>query len=97
MADTRGGASGRLTLPFQASRHLHLHLQDACHHAAPVLTTTVGVLTRHVDREPDVDVWSNAGTYNTAVQHTLAASLKHPVFYPGWGLPRGFFCSVTPP
>jgi hypothetical protein len=35
--------------------------------------------------------------YNDAVQHILAASLKHPVFYPGWGLPRGFFCSVTPP
>ncbi len=34
---------------------------------------------------------------NDAVQHSLAASLKHPVFHPGGGLPRGFFCSVTPP
>lgn len=37
------------------------------------------------------------GKYNDAMQHVLAASLKHLVFYPGWGLPRGFFCSVTPP
>lgn len=47
--------------------------------------------------EMGVRLGNSLRKYNDAVQHTLAASLKHPVFYPGWGLPRGFFCSVTPP
>ncbi len=40
---------------------------------------------------------AEVGKYNDAVQHALATSLRTPATYPGWGLPRGYFCSVTPP